>query len=63
MALSEAQRRAVKKYKEKATTAFSFRLSNDADRDVIDHLAKQENRTDYIRKLVREDMRKEGEGK
>lgn len=53
---TEAQRRAKKKYKPNVK-----RFSVDfypTESDLIEHLAKQENKQGYIKELIRKDMQK-----
>lgn len=54
---SEAQRRAVQLYKKKIkriTLEFS-----PAEADVWDHIQQQEKKQTYIKRLIREDMKKD----
>lgn len=54
---SEAQRRAVEKYKQKVkriTLDFS-----PAETDLWDHIQSQEKKQTYIKSLIREDMKKD----
>lgn len=53
---SQAQREAVRRYAQK-TTQFIFRVRNDKDQDIRDHLMLQENRSKYLRDLIRADIR------
>lgn len=68
---SEAQRRATKKYVERTNAAaqrrwneahkgdfkrLAFTMNIEKDGDVIDMVTSQSNRSDYIRRLVREDI-------
>lgn len=46
-------------WKKENTRAFSFRLINNLDQDLIDWVGSQPNRTDYFRRLIREDMEKQ----
>lgn len=48
------------KYQKKALRLFSFRFHKVNDADVIAHLELQENLTDYIRQLVRGEIKKGG---
>ena len=53
---SEAQRKAIKKYKEKVnriTVDFS-----PAEADLWEHIQSQPNKQGYIKSLIREDMEK-----
>lgn len=52
---TEAQRRAKQRYDAK-TVQYVFRLRMDGDSDVIDKLKSVPNKTDYLRKLVRQDI-------
>ena len=58
MARSKALIEAQNKYMNKIKT-FAVRLHVERDADVITKLEKTENKTDYIRELIRKDM--EGE--
>ena len=49
---------ATNKYQKKSMTAFSFRFHNDNDREVIEKLKSVEDKTDYIRQLILEDIKK-----
>ncbi len=55
MAISEALAKAQKKYQEKTRT-FYIRLNKETDADIIEKLETVQNKTDYIRELVRKDM-------
>lgn len=52
---TEAQRRAKQRYDAK-TVQYVFRLRMDGDSDVIDRLKSVSNKTDYLRRLVRQDI-------
>lgn len=57
---TDAQRAACRRYyaKTKATKkAVMLRFDRENDRDVIEKLESQSSKADYIRKLVREDIR------
>ena len=56
--VSEAQKRAKSKYDAK-TVQYVFRLRLESDADVIQRLRRVQNKTDYLRKLVREDIKRE----
>lgn len=49
-----------RKYKRTKQTAFTFRFHNVNDEALINKLNKVESKTDYIRKLINEDIKKEG---
>ena len=53
---TEAQKRAKRKYDSLRTTQFVFRLRLNQDADVIDRLNNVPSKTEYLRRLVREDM-------
>lgn len=53
---SEAQRKAIKKYKEKVkrvTIEFS-----PTESELLEHIAKQPRKQTYIKNLIREDMKR-----
>ena len=52
---TEAQRRAKQRYDAK-TVQYVFRLRMDGDSDVIDRLKSVPNKTEFLRKLVRQDI-------
>lgn len=52
---SESTRRALRRYAKK-TKQYIIRLRKDTDADVIAMLDSVENRTEYIRQLVRRDV-------
>ena len=58
---SEAKKAAKAKYDAKTAKYISLKLNQNADRDLIDHLLKQENVQGYLKRLIREDMKKAGE--
>lgn len=47
-------------YKKRAMTAYTFKFHNVSDSDVIAKINEQDNKADYIRFLVREDISKNG---
>lgn len=55
MMVSEAQKRALKRYEQKMKQ-FVVKFRKDADADVIARLNAVENRTGYIRRLVLKDI-------
>lgn len=54
---SDAQKRALAKYKREKTHPFSMRFFP-AENDLWEHFCKQENRTKYLKDLIRKDMEK-----
>ena len=59
---SEAQRKAQRRYYDKKTKQFVFRLILGKDDDVIQRLMGVASKTDYLRELVRRDMRDNTDG-
>lgn len=55
MMVSEAQKRALKRYEQKMEQ-FVVKFRKDTDADVIARLKAVENRTGYIRRLVLKDI-------
>ena len=55
---SEAQIRASIKYNAKMIKQIKLALNKATDADVIEWLEQQENMQGYIKKLIRDDMRK-----
>lgn len=58
---TEARKRADNKYKRERLTQVNFRLNKVLHGDVLDHLAKQPNKRQYIINLIREDIAREQE--
>lgn len=56
--VTEAQKRAKRRYDRK-TVQYVFRFRMGADADIIEKLRSTPAKTDYIRKLIREDMARE----
>jgi len=56
---TEAQLRAIKKYDAANTKQFHLKLNLKTDKDIIEWLEKQEAIQSYIKRLIREDMKKE----
>ena len=54
---SEAQRRAVKKYKKEKAKKFTIDFSQ-ADSELLEYIQKQPNKQGYIKGLIRADMEK-----
>ena len=55
---SESQKKADKKYIKNKTTMLIVKLFNSTDSDIISKLQAVPNKSGYIKKLVREDMKK-----
>lgn len=56
----EERRRYQNQYKIDHTVKFTIRFINDKDQDIIDKLQSQQNKTDYLRRLVRDDIERGG---
>jgi hypothetical protein len=56
---TEAAKAAKARYDAKTARYISLKLNANTDRDLIEHLAKQENIQGYLKNLIREDMKKE----
>ena len=56
MKTTEAQRRAIKKYEKENTKRFSLKLNKKTDRDILERLDEVENKTQYIKMLIRKDI-------
>lgn len=48
----------AKKWNSKHTKSIAFRFNRESDGDVIEKLQSVGNKTDYVRSLVRKDMKK-----
>ena len=55
--LTEAKRRAIKKYDAKSTKQIHLKLNLNTDADILEHLDQQENVQGYIKELIRKDIR------
>lgn len=55
---TKAQIKASAKYNKENTSTVSLRFFKTSDAEVIEHLKRQENKTDYIRRLILADMKK-----
>ena len=56
---TEAAKAAKAKYDAKTARYISLKLNTNTDRDLIQHLESQENIQGYLKRLIREDMKKE----
>lgn len=56
---SPAQIKSVNKYSKANTKLLTVRLNKKTDADVLDHLETVGSKSGYIKRLIREDMRKE----
>lgn len=57
--ISEAQKKAQAKYDKTHTRAIMFKFNLKTDKDILEKLDEVENRQGYIKKLVRDDIKKE----
>ena len=56
MAVTEAQKRAVKKYRQKHIKSVTLQLNENTDADIIRHLDLAPNKQGYIKDLIRKDI-------
>lgn len=52
----KARQSQVQAYHERATKLVGFRFMIEGDKDVLDRLNAQSNKTDYLRRLIRKDI-------
>ena len=57
---TEAAKAAKARYDSKTARYFSLKLNLNTDRDIIDRLDKEESVQGYLKRLIREDMKKTG---
>ena len=55
---TEAAKAAKAKYDAKTAKYYSMKLNQNTDRDMIEHLEQQESIQAYLKRLIREDMKK-----
>lgn len=55
---SDAQKRANARYDARNTRQVMLKLNKITDADILDHLDSIDNRQGYIKRLIREDMKK-----
>lgn len=58
MAISEAKKKADEKWKKANLRQIKFSFNRTGDKDVLDKLDSVENKTEYVRELIREDIKK-----
>lgn len=56
--VSEAQKKAQEKYDKKATKRISMKLNLKTDSDILSMLEFVENKQGYIKRLIRNDIRR-----
>ena len=59
--MTEAQKAAQARYNARTAKYFSLKLNKNTDADMIEFLEKQEKIQTYLKRLIREDMKKAGE--
>lgn len=57
--LTDAQRRAQKRYMKTRTRQIAFRLNIGTDADILAHIDKQPSKQGYLKQLVRADIAKQ----
>ena len=57
--MSEAQKRASRKYDKENTIPVTIKLNKNTDADIVEWLAKQSNKQGYLKTLIRADMKKD----
>ena len=55
---SDARIRANAKYNKENIKMVTLHLNITTDKDILDYLLKKDNKTGYIKELIREDMKK-----
>ena len=58
MSTKEARNRAVKKYQAANTKLLQIRLNFRTDQDILDKLSAEESMSGYVKRLIREDIRR-----
>lgn len=58
MSTREARRRAEKKYQSVNTKLLQIRLNFRTDQDILDKLSTEESMSGYVKRLIREDIRR-----
>lgn len=56
--VSEAQRRAIRKYDRKNTRVFCFKFNKRTDADIIERLNTVSSKQGYVKMLIRDDIKK-----
>lgn len=56
--ISESQKKANKKYDENNTKQIKLKLNLKTDKDILDKLNNVGNKQGYIKKLIRDDIKK-----
>ena len=56
----KAHYRQVASYNRRDRVGISFRLDKEDDKDIIDYLATVDNKVDFFRRIIREEIKKNG---
>ena len=56
MKVTDAKKKAIKKYDDANTKQVHLKLNVKTDADILDYLARKENVQGYIKRIIREDM-------
>ena len=56
--MTEALRRAQRKYDAENTTTITMKLNRRTDADILDRLYEEANRQGYLKRIIREDIKK-----
>lgn len=58
--VSEAQKRAYKKYKDRTRVQFNIDLNSETESDIIDWLDRQDNKRGAVKELIRKAIQDSG---
>lgn len=58
MSTREARHKAVRKYQAENTKLLQIRLNFRTDQDIFDKLSAEESMSGYVKRLIREDIRR-----
>ena len=59
MMISDAKRKTNMDYDRKNTKLIGMKLNKNTDADILEYLSTQENIQGYLKRLIREDMKRE----
>lgn len=57
---TEAQKRASRKYDKKSTVFVGLKLNKNTDADILERIKKEESMQGFIKKAIREYIKKDG---
>lgn len=63
MPVSESQKRAQKRYDDRTAKRFSLKLNVETDADILRRFEEEGSIQTYIKRLIREDIRRERESR